>query len=473
MHCYLSVDIGASGGRHIVGWLEEGRICTREVYRFENGAVMKNGHLCWDAEGLCEHVIAGMRACREQGFLPISMGIDTWAVDFALLDQDGQIVGDLVAYRDSRTQGMDVLLEETLPFAELYRLTGIAKQPFNTVYQLMAVLKEHPEYRQQVTDFLLVPEYLSYRLTGRRAHEWTNLSTTALADAAAHTWADTVLDAANLPEGWFRTPIVEPGYTLGGLTDEVRRAVGFDTRVILPATHDTGSAYMAVPARDEKAVFLSSGTWSLLGVELPHPVTGAASLAAGFTNEGGWGHTTRFLKNIMGMWMIQCIRKETDKRYTYAEMAEMAAASSYPAWIDAADNRFLAPTSMLNEVRAALREQGAPAPADLADILRAVTMGLAVCYRDAIAEMSRMTGIAFTSINIVGGGSQNQTLNRFTAEITGLPVLAGPTEGTALGNLMSQMIAAGELADLAAAREILRNSIDLQCYQHEGGSYHE
>lgn len=465
MTCYLAVDIGASGGRHIVGWMEDGCIRTQEVYRFENGATEKNGHLCWDADGLFHHVVEGMKACKAQGFEPMTMGIDTWGVDFALLSADGQLVGDLVSYRDSRTEGMDTLLEETFTFEKLFKTTGIAKQPFNTIYQLMAVLKEHPEYREQVRDFLLVPEYLSYRLTGNRAHEWTNLSTGALVDPVTRTWAWEALHAANLPYTWFQTSIVAPGTDLGRLKPEVQEHVGFNTTVVLTATHDTGSAFMAVPAKDKQAAFLSSGTWSLMGVELDAPVANAESQAAGFTNEGGWAHTTRFLKNIMGMWMIQSIRKEINNQYTYAEMAEMAAKSDYAAYVDAADNRFLAPASMMEEVKAALREQGAPEPSDLADILRAVTMGLAVCYRDAIEEMTRITGTKFTTVNIVGGGSQNVTLNQLTADVTGLPVYAGPTEGTALGNLAGQMIASGGLTSLKEFREVIRRSFDIVEYK--------
>lgn len=465
MRSYLAIDIGASGGRHMVGWLEDGRICTREVYRFPNGAAMKNGHLCWDGEALLGHVLAGMKACREAGFEPISMGIDTWGVDFALLDAQGRAIGDLVAYRDDRTRGMDDRLEAVLPMEEMYRLTGTAKQPFNTVYQMMAVLREHPEYREQAVDFLFIPEYLSYRLTGCRAHEWTELSTAALADPHRRTWAWEVIRKAGLPESWFRTPIVEPGHALGTLLPEIRKEAGFQTTVILPATHDTGSAYMAVPARDDQAAFLSSGTWSLLGVELPAPRTEAACMRAGFTNEGGYDHTTRFLQNIMGMWMLQCLRHEDHDRLTYAEMAELAAKSDYPAYVNAADNRFLAPDSMTEEVKAALREAGEPETASFGDLIRSVTMGLAVSYREAIGQMERLTGKKFTAINIVGGGSQNVTLNRFTADITGLPVVAGPTEGTALGNLMAQMIASGELESLAQARAVLADSIDLQVYE--------
>ena len=469
MKRYLAVDIGASSGRHIVAWLEEGKIQTREVYRFPNGATERSGHLCWDAKALAEHVMAGLRAAHDQGLDPVSVGIDTWGVDFALLDGEGQLVGDMVAYRDSRTEGMDTRLEKTMPFADMYRLCGIARQPFNTVYQLMAVVREHPEYRDRVKDFLLVPEYLSYCLTGRRAHEWTNVSTTALGDAQTRAFSREIIRAANLPEGWFETPIVQPGTRLGPLLPDIARRVGFDAEVILPATHDTGSAYMAVPARDEHAAFLSSGTWSLLGTELRAPVTDARALRSGFTNEGGYGGATRFLKNIMGMWMLQCIHRETGKAHSFAEMADMAAASDYPAWVDAADNRFLAPASMLEEVRAALREQGAPEPRGLADILRAVTVGLAVCYRDAIGEMSEITGKTFTSVNIVGGGSQNVVLNQLTADLTGLPVYAGPTEGTALGNLAAQMIADGAFADLPAFRAALPASFDIVPYNPKKG----
>ncbi|MBQ2930365.1 MAG: rhamnulokinase [Clostridia bacterium] len=468
MKTYLAIDIGASSGRHIVAWLEDGKIETREVYRFPNGGSMVNGHLCWDLEGLEHHVVAGLKAAKEQGYIPAYIGIDTWGVDFVLLDKDGQRVGDAVAYRDSRTDGMDAELEKVMPFPFLFGLCGIAKQPFNTVYQMMAVTKEHPEYADQVDDFLMMPEYLSYILTGRKAHEWTNCTTGALCNAESGTWSETIRAAASIPEKWFRTPMVKPGTVLGPLSPAVEAEVGYASTVILPATHDTGSAYMAVPAKDDGAAFLSSGTWSLLGTELPAPVTSEAALNAGFTNEGGYNGTTRFLKNIMGMWMLQCIHKEIDKAHSFAEMADMAGKSTYPAYIDAADNRFLAPDSMLEEVKAALRDAGAPEPADLADVLRAVTMGLAVCYDKSIKEMSEITGKAFTSINIVGGGSANVVLNQMTADVTGLPVYAGPTEGTALGNLAAQMIADGAFADLAAFRAALPGSFEIKEYRPKG-----
>ena len=464
MKTYLAIDIGASSGRHIVSWLADGKIETREVYRFPNGGSMKDGHLCWDIEGLEHHVVAGLKAAKDQGYEPVSIGIDTWGVDFVLLDKEGQRVGDAVHYRDDRTNGMDAELEKVMPFPFHFGLCGIAKQPFNTVYQMMAVIRERPEYATNVADFLMMPEYLSYILCGKKAHEWTNCTTGALCNAESGTWSETIRAAAGIPDSWFKTAMVKPGTVLGPLSPEVEAQVGYPSTVILPATHDTGSAYMAVPAKDDGAAFLSSGTWSLLGTELPAPVTSQAALNAGFTNEGGYNGTTRFLKNIMGMWMLQCIHKEIDKAHTFAEMAEMAGASTYPAYIDAADNRFLAPDSMLEEVKAALREAGAPEPADLADVLRAVTMGLAVCYDKSIKEMSEITGKTFTSINIVGGGSANVVLNQMTADVTGLPVYAGPTEGTALGNLAAQMIVDGAFADLAAFRAALPGSFEIKEY---------
>ena len=464
MRIYLAIDIGASSGRHIAAWLEGERIVTREVYRFPNGAEMRNGHLCWDIEALEGHVIAGVKAAVAAGLTPDFIGVDTWGVDFVLLDREGQRLGDAVAYRDSRTEGVDALLEEALPYPFHYGLCGIAKQPFNTVYQMMALLREHPEYADTAEDFLMMPEYLSYVLTGRKAHEWTECTTGALCNAETGSWSEMIRMAAGLPDKWFRTPMVRPGTVLGPLSEAIQAATGCTATVILPATHDTGSAYMAIPAKDDGAAFLSSGTWSLLGTELPGPVATGEALAAGFTNEGGYGGTTRFLKNIMGMWMLQCIHKETGGAHTFAEMADMAAASAYPAYIDAAAGRFLAPESMLAEVRAALREQGAPEPQSLADVLRAVTMGLAVCYDKSIREMSAITGKTFTSINIVGGGSQNVVLNQMTADVTGLPVYAGPAEGTALGNLAAQMIADGAFADLAAFRAALPGSFEIREY---------
>lgn len=279
--CYLAVDIGASSGRHIVGWVEDGRIQLQEVYRFENGISRKNGHLCWNVDALAAEVINGMAACRAAGFAPATMGIDTWAVDFVLLDKAGQRIGDAVAYRDERTDG----IREMLPvsFAKHYARTGIQFQKFNTVYQLAALQKEHPEQLAAAETFLMIPDYLNYLLTGVAANEYTNATTTALVNAESKDWDDELIETLGLPRNIFQ-PIRTPGTVLGGLLPEIQEKVGFDCQVILPATHDTGSAFLAVPARDEFAVTLSSGTWSLLGVENLAPIATDASRADNFTN---------------------------------------------------------------------------------------------------------------------------------------------------------------------------------------------
>ena len=456
----LAVDMGASGGRHILAHLEEGKIVLEEIYRFDNVMVERNGHLCWQMDRLWEHVLKGMAACKAAGKIPVSMGIDTWGVDYVLLDQAGQVLGDTVAYRDSRTQGMDAKLEQTMPFTELYRRTGIAKQPFNTVYQLMATPREQLD---QAQDFLMIPDYLHYRLTGRKANEYTEASTTGMLNSATRDWDQEVLAAAGIPAGIFRRPEM-PGTNLGPILPEIAQRVGFSCDVVLPATHDTGSAFMAVPTRSDNAVYLSSGTWSLLGVENDVPLTGIDSLESGFTNEGGYGGKIRYLKNIMGMWILQCVRNELEKRYSFGEMAQMAAEAPETPWrVDVADNRFLAPKKMIAELQLAVTQQGGE-ELTLPRLLRMVNLSLAEGYAKAIAQLEQLTGKRYDTVHIVGGGSQNQTLNQMTADATGRTVVAGPTEGTALGNLMAQLIAGGVFADLAQAREAECASFDVVTY---------
>lgn len=456
----LAVDMGASGGRHILAHLEEGKIVLEEIYRFDNVMVERNGHLCWQMDRLWEHVLKGMAACKAAGKIPVSMGIDTWGVDYVLLDQAGQVLGDTVAYRDSRTQGMDAKLEQTMPFTELYRRTGIAKQPFNTVYQLMATPREQLD---QAQDFLMIPDYLHYRLTGRKANEYTEASTTGMLNSAIRDWDQEVLAAAGIPAGIFHWPEM-PGTNLGPILPEIAQRVGFSCDVVLPATHDTGSAFMAVPARSDNAVYLSSGTWSLLGVENDVPLTGIDSLESGFTNEGGYGGKIRYLKNIMGMWILQCVRNELEKRYSFGEMAQMAAEAPETPWrVDVADNRFLAPKNMIAELQLAVTEQGGE-ELTLPRLLRMVNLSLAEGYAKAIAQLEQLTGKRYDTVHIVGGGSQNQTLNQMTADATGRTVVAGPTEGTALGNLMAQLIAGGVFADLAQAREAECASFNVVTY---------
>lgn len=468
---HLAIDIGASSGRAIVGELDEtGRLRLTEVHRFENGLVQRAGHLCWDIDALWESVLHGLTAAHEQGLTPATVGIDTWGVDFVLLDAQDRRIGEAVGYRDARTQGVREELERTgvLPFSEHYARTGIQYQPFNTAYQLCALKHEHPEQLAAAHAFLMVPDYLNFLLCGEKANEYTNASTTALVGATSRDWDRELLARLGLPADIF-LPACMPGCSLGHLRPEVARRVGFDSEVVLPATHDTGSAFLAVPARDDHAAFLSSGTWSLLGTELAAPVTTPASAAANFTNEGGYQARYRYLKNIMGLWMIQCVRRESARPDgtlpSWGELvsaAEFAHRQGFRALVDAEDARFLSPRSMVAEVRSACSDAGQPVLATTGEVACVVYDSLAADYARTVHQMEGLTDTSFTSVNIVGGGSANAYLNQATANACNLPVYAGPTEGTALGNLIVQMIHAGELEDLASARAAIASSFDIK-----------
>ena len=461
MKYHLAVDIGASSGRHILGHVEQGRIVLEEVYRFENGPKKRGGRLCWDFDALAREVVNGLKACAKLGKVPATLGVDTWGVDFALVDREGRVLGDTVAYRDSRTQGMDALVEELIPAQELYRRTGIQKQSFNTIYQLMAVKRQSPELLEQAHRLLLVPDYLHYILTGVMSNEYTEASTSGLVSAAAKDWDRELLRLLGFPQKLFGT-LSLPGTALGGLRPALREELGFDCQVILPASHDTGSAFLAVPAGEGDSVTLSSGTWSLLGVELEQPVTTPESRAANFTNEGGYQYRYRYLKNIMGLWMIQNLRREMAENGQlpgFGELSRLAReAADFPGRVDVDDPSFLAPESMSAAVRAYCERTGQPVPQSRGELLSCVYHSLAQCYAQSVRQLERLTGRSFQAVHIVGGGSQDAYLNQLTASATGLPVYAGPTEGTALGNLLVQMIAQGEFASLQEARDAIRAS---------------
>lgn len=464
---YLAVDIGASSGRHMLGHMEDGKLVLEEVYRFENGMKKINGRLCWDVEALFSHVVEGMRACKARGIVPESMGIDTWAVDFVLLDGDGGALTPAVAYRDSRTQGMPKAVDRLVPPKELYARTGIQPMEINTIYQLMALKRMEPEVLKKARRLLMVPDYLHYRLTGRMENEYTNASTTGLVNARSHTWDGFLLERLGLPGEIFGEPCL-PGTVLGGLLPEVREAVGFDCKVVLPATHDTGSAFLAVPAVGEGHVTLSSGTWSLLGVEIDEPLTTEGSRLAKFTNEGGYQYRFRYLQNIMGLWMLQCLRREFAP-VSFAQLEEAARKEEgFAGRIDVNHQSFMAPESMAQAVRGYCEGTGQRAPESLGELAACVYQSLAVCYKEAIMGLAAQTGREYRCVHIVGGGSRDGYLNTLTARASGLTVYAGPTEGTALGNLMVQMISGGEFGGLEDARGCIRKSFPIQEFGPDG-----
>lgn len=468
MDTYLAIDIGASSGRCIVGSTDKGKIKLDETYRFENGLVKKNGHKCWDIDHIRESVIAGIAETVKKGYRPKSVGIDTWAVDFVLLDENDEIIGDAVSYRDSRAEHIQKELEEKhiLSCEELYQHTGIAYQQFNTVYQLMALKKEHPEYLDRAKTFLMIPDYLNFVLTGVKTNEYTNASTTALVNAKTKTWDKELIRTLGLPVGIFNE-VHMPGEKLGILRQEIADRVGAQMDVILPATHDTGSAFLAVPAKDDHSVFISSGTWSLIGCETREAIITPESYGYNYTNEGGYNYRNRFLRNIMGLWMMQNVRNELGKkngiRPSFPDLRKEAETfSEYDVKINVDDDRFLAPDSMIDEIKNAALDKGEMIPDSTGAVVQVIYNSLADSYRRNVDILSLLTGRDFTSINIVGGGSQDMYLNRMTAKAAGLTVYAGPTEGTALGNLIVQFIQDGKFTDLTEAREVIAESFDIK-----------
>ena len=440
MTYHLAIDIGASSGRHILGHLEDGKMVLEEVYRFDNSQIRKDGHDCWDHQALARSVLQGIAKCKEIGKIPATIGIDTWGVDFVLLDERGIPCSDMVAYRDARTEGADALVDAAISADELYARCGIQKMLFNTIYQLAALKKEHPEQLEKAHRLLMVPEYLNFVLTGKMANEYTNATTGNLVNARTKDWDWDVIDKLGLPRRIFGK-LEMPGTTLGGLTSAVQATVGFDAQVVLPATHDTGSAFLAVPARDDQAVYISSGTWSWMIQSIRRELNGVDYV------EG---------KEKTASWTLADYEK--GKKYSFADLENAAkAASAFAGRVNANDTRFFSPESMIAEVLAAADVK----PTTVGELMQCVYASLADCYAKMIRSLSGLTGKTYTSVNIVGGGSKDGYLNKLTAEATGLEVFAGPTEGTAIGNLIVQFIAAGELADLAAARACVGRSFDV------------
>lgn len=476
---YLAIDIGASSGRHIIGWVQDGKMLLKEIHRFENRQRSENGHLVWDMDNLWNGIIDGLKACKKENMIPETVGIDTWGVDYVLLDKDGNMVGDAVAYRDNRTADMDKELIKSLSEEELYKRTGIQKQPFNTIYQLLALKKENPEQLEKADSLLMIPDYFSFRLTGVKKQEYTNATTSNLVNAEGKEWDMEIIEKLGLPKKLFGK-LSLPGTTVGTFSNEISELVGFKSTVILPATHDTGSAFLAVPARDETSVYLSSGTWSLLGVENAAPITSDIAKRENLTNEGGAFYRYRFLKNIMGLWIIQSIRRElngseyvegkkskyaTDKTYSFPDLIEEAKkCSDFETVLDVNDSSFLSPESMIDAIKDYCRAHGQNVPESVGQIMQSVYLGLSRCYADTIKEIENITGKKITGINIIGGGCQDSYLNELTAKATSLPVYAGPIEGTAIGNLVIQMITAGIFKSLADARNCIFESFDIKTF---------
>jgi len=463
---YLAIDIGASGGRHILASMERDRMVLHEVHRFENGmkADADTGELCWDIDMLYREVIGGMKKCRDIGKVPKSVGIDTWGVDFVLLDGRDEVIGNAVGYRDGRTHGMDDMVYRIIGEGDLYHRTGIQKMMFNTIYQLMALKTKKPRELDEAEAMLFIPDYLHFLLSGVKCTEYTIATTGQLVSPMTNDWDYELIEMLGYPRKIF-SKITEPGTRVGHLLPKIQAEVGFNCAVVLPASHDTGSAVLAIPSDKPDTVYISSGTWSLMGMERDKADCSESSRMHNFTNEGGYGYRYRYLRNIMGLWIIQSIKKEIGQGKSYAEICDGASRECISSIIDCNDDRFMAPASMAGEIKAYCRETGQEVPDGIERMAAVVYNSLAACYGKVIDDLEALTDRKYSSINIMGGGANAGYLNELVARRTNREVLAGPVEATAIGNAMAQMMADGVFKDVAEARQCVAKSFEIKRYR--------
>lgn len=451
MNYYLAIDIGASSGRHILGYIDNGRLKLEEIHRFENYITNQNSTLVWDIEHLVNEVKKGIAKCKEIGKIPCTVAIDTWGVDYVLLDENKKEIKPCYCYRDSRTNAVVDEVESLVSPAQLYAKTGIQKQNFNTIYQLYADKKSGR--LQNAKYFLMMPEYLSFKLTGICKNEYTNATTTGLVNAKTKTWDNDILSALDLPSELFGA-LNTPSSLVGDLSADIQNAVGFNCAVLFAPSHDTASAVCACPMQDDD-LYISSGTWSLIGTEITQPILSDNARKLNFSNEGGIDYRFRFLKNYMGMWLFQNIRRNLNKSMTYDEMMTLAMNCGEYKYFDVNDTTLVAPDNMIDALGKLICSD------DLGLILNSAYHSLAKSYSEAVSEIKAVTGKRFNAIHIVGGGCQDKYLNILTRDYTRKSVTAGPIEATATGNIVSQIMHDKKIP-LAAARDLIKNSFDIK-----------
>lgn len=466
--CVLAFDFGASSGRAILGRFDGKTISLEEVHRFSNDPVAFNGTLYWDTLRQFFEIKQGlMKAAQIASFE--SVGIDTWGVDFGLLDKDGYLLEMPAHYRDGRTEGMDALFDKRLGEGVLYKRTGIASMFFNTVYQLVSLAEKRPELLRRAETALLMPDLFAYFLCGVKGSEYSIASTTSLMDPRTKAWVAEIFRQAGVSEKLF--PAVVPAGSVAGpmlpeLADELHMR---PVPVIRVASHDTASAVVSVPASEKDYIYISSGTWSLMGVEADEPLMDEASRKMNFTNEGGYGGKIRYLKNIMGLWLIQETRRQfrrDGKDLSYADMERAALAkSAFRCFIDADELIFAPPGNMPERIRQRCRETGQFVPEDEGDVVRCIYESLAMKYRVTKEKIERLRGKSYGYLHVVGGGTKDGLLCQFTANACGVPVIAGPIEATATGNIAVQLLSLGAIKDLADARRIIAASFETKSYE--------
>jgi len=459
---FLAVDLGASSGRVVEGTWDGKGLALREVHRFKNGPVQAGARLTTDADGLWRSVREGFRAA---GGAPAAIGVDTWGVDFGLLDSRDRLLGPPAHYRDARTNGMMPKVFERVPKGEVFRTTGIQFMQINTLYQLFSMVESGDARLREASTLLLTPDLFHYWMTGEKIAEYTIASTTQMLHATERRWADGLLAALGIPVRLL-PPLVPPGTPIGPLLVGVAEEAGWsgEVPVIAVGSHDTASAVAAIPELDGASAYLSSGTWSLMGVEVEEPVINDLSLVLNFTNEGGVGRTIRLLKNIMGLWLVQECQRQW--RHDWPALERLAAsAPPFRSLVDPDSPEFLSPGDMPAAIRGFCRRTGQPEPGDEGAIVRCCLESLALKYRIVFEDLERLTGRRLDVIRIVGGGCRNRLLNRFTADACGRPVVAGPVEATALGNILVQAVATGHLRNLADGRRVVAASTERETTQ--------
>ena len=466
--CFFAVDLGATSGRTIIGTLDGETIRLEELTRFDNHLIQTGGHFYWDIYALYNEMIKGLRTAAQRHINICSIGIDTWGVDFVCVGKDGHLLRNPLAYRDPHTMGiMEEYFAEAMEKKKVYDITGIQLMNFNSLFQLYAMRKNHNTALEQADKVLFVPDALSYMLTGKMVCEYTIASTSQMLDPRTKQLDDALLGSVGLTKKHF-AEMVLPATIIGELTKEVQEMTGLGAiPVVAVAGHDTGSAVAAVPAKDQHFAYLSSGTWSLMGIETRDAIINEESYSCNFTNEGGIEGTTRFLKNICGMWLYERCRKEwTDAPASHTELqAEAMKQPAFVSLINPDNPSFANPSSMVKAIQDYCRDTKQPVPEGYAAICRCIFDSLALRYRQVFGYLKSMAPFPIEVLHIIGGGSLNNYLNQFTADSIGIEVLAGPQEGTALGNIMLQAKAQGEVSDIWEMRRIIANSLELKRFE--------
>ncbi|WP_125767889.1 rhamnulokinase [Companilactobacillus furfuricola] len=466
---YVAVDIGASSGRLMLGTINDHKLELQEMHRFKNGFSKENGHDRWAIDSILNEIFKGLEKIKAAGYDEVTLGIDTWAVDYVLVGMDGEKIQNPISYRDARTKNAMKELTSDLPKSYIYKKTGIQFLNFNTLYQLYEESKKDLEKTDKI---MMIPDYIGYVLTGNAVTEVTNASTTQMLNLREGLFDKNLLNKVNVSQDQFPR-LVESGTVLGNIRHKWHTLYDLpETQVITVATHDTASAVLGTPGEGENWAFLSSGTWSLLGTELNVPENGELAFKGNYTNEWGAYGTYRFLKNIMGLWMVQCLKRELNDEYSFADLAKLAGeVTPFQQFINVNDDRFTNPDSMVDEIQTYCRQSGQKVPETPGELAMAIYSNLALYYANEIQELNKILGCKLEALNIVGGGSNVKLMNQLTATLANIDVYAGPSEATAIGNLIVQMITMNDVNNIAEGRKLIRDSFGLKTFHPETNKY--